>query len=134
MPVDIRNVVFSSEELQAALVNYALRKSIHMPNACIERTGVEMKGELKVQLYFAPAEQKTSGSVVTFTYAQIAAALIMYCLQHNEPLAKMAQKSVIPFDDGVALCLNFPWGDALSPLHPGLKSGIRATLCSVPVN
>lgn len=133
MPVDIRNVVFSCEEMQGALVNYALRKSIRMPNATIERASVTTDQELKVRLHFAPIEINKVGAIVSFTYAQVATALVMYCLQHHEPLPRTAQKSVIPFEDGIALCLRFPWGDTLNPRHPALNPQVRAVLYSVPI-
>ena len=134
MPVDIRNVIFSCEEMQAAVVNYALRKSVRMPNATIERAVVDNEDELKVNLHFAPDEKHKKGAIVTFTYAQVATALVMYCLQHNEPLPRTAQKSVIPFEDGIALCLRFPWGDALTARHPALKASPRATRHCVQVS
>jgi len=134
MPVDIRNIVFSCEEMQAAMVNYALRKSVPMPNASIERAAVNIGSELQVILHFAPPDKKRGGDAVVFTYAQVATALVMYCLLHDEPLPRTAQKSVIPFEDGIALCLHFPWGDTLSAQHPAMKTRrARATLYSVPV-
>ena len=43
MPNEMRKIVFTAEELQAALVNYALRTNKKLPNATIDKILVEEK-------------------------------------------------------------------------------------------
>ena len=43
MPNEMRKIVFTVEELQAALVNYALRTNKKLPNATIDNILVEGK-------------------------------------------------------------------------------------------
>ena len=50
MPSETRKLAFSQAELQAALVNYALRSDMKLPNANIDKVVVSDEGETTVRL------------------------------------------------------------------------------------
>lgn len=119
MPLDLRKVVFSNEELQAVLVNYFLRNEITIPDTSIDAIEPVWEGELMVRMHFLDRHQNRRGKTLHFGHAEVAAALILYCRINKEPLPKAAMKMLEPAGDGIVLCLRFPWGDMWNDRHPG---------------
>ena len=54
MPKEMRKIEFSPEELQAALVNYALRTDKKLPNATIDSVSVEGDDAISAKISFVP--------------------------------------------------------------------------------
>ena len=120
MPVDLRKVIFSNEEVQAALVNYSLRKEIKMPDAKITRIDVHWEPHLNTDMYFDSDGENGDEKVVSFSNEQLAVSLILYCKLQNDPLPKYGEKTLEPISDGVSLSIRYGWGDAPDKDHPGL--------------
>ena len=120
MPVDLRKVIFSNEEVQAALVNYCLRTDIKMPDAHITNIDVHWEPDLKSDMHFEPPENNGDGKVLSFSNEQLAAALILYCQMKDDPLPRDGQKTLEPVADGISLTTRHAWGDIPTNDHPGL--------------
>ena len=70
MPKEMRKIEFSPEELQAALVNYALRTDKKLPNATIDSVSVEGDDAISAKISFVPQgteEAKTDLSTSRFS-------------------------------------------------------------------
>ena len=115
MPVELRRLVFSEEEVQAALVNYALRSDMRLPNANIHSLHVYEKDGISATLKF-PANADGDAREVAFSEAHLAAAIILYCrvqvipepcdackvLSHSKNLVSMIMEAHYGEQDQVA--------------------------------
>ncbi len=109
MPEEVRRILFSKEEMRAAVVDYCLRTKIRLPNKIIEDLEVQADPKAMVVLkYAATGPEETS--VVKLSRDQVAAALIRYCSAINVPLPRGAQKVLQPGDDGIYLLINIDRG------------------------
>ncbi len=109
MPEEIRKILFSEEEVQAAVVDYCLRSKIRLPNKNIDELEVRADPEAMVVLKYVDigSEEATE---VELSRDQVAAALIRYCSNIKVPLPHSAQKVLQPGDDGISLLINIDWG------------------------
>ena len=117
MPSEMRKIVFSVEELQAALVNYALRTNKKLPNTTIDSILVEGKEGVTATIIFmrdGTEEAKTVG----FTQNDIAAALILYCNSQQIPLPRDAKKLVTPIEDSVGMIVKLDYSDSAPGIRP----------------
>ena len=78
MPTEMRKIVFTAEELQAALVNYALRTNKKLPNATIDNILVEGKEGVTATIVYM-RDGTDEAKSVEFTSNDVAAAIILYC-------------------------------------------------------
>ncbi len=109
MPEEIRKILFSEEEVQAAVVDYCLRSKIRLPNKNIDELEVRADPEAMVVLKYVDigSEEATE---VELSRDQVAAALIRYCSNIKVPLPHSAQKVLQPGDDGIYLLINIEGG------------------------
>ncbi|MGZ9086426.1 MAG: hypothetical protein ACXW3R_13015 [Rhodoplanes sp.] len=101
MPRELRKVIFSHNELQAALVNYLLHSGRSMPNRPIDRLEIA-EGPALVTIFFQSSDPN---EVYKWPLRQeeVAAALIRYCGQFNIPLPRAAKKRLQPDNGNLAL-------------------------------
>ncbi len=109
MPEELRKILFSKEEVQAAVVDYCLRAKIRLPAKNIEGLEVQADPEAMVVLKYADTGPDET-SAVELSRDQVAAALIRYCSNIKVPLPRSAQKVLQPGDDGISLLINIDWG------------------------
>lgn len=119
MPIDLRKIVFSNAEVQAALVNYCMRHKTQMPETAISRVVVNWQTSLTTDIHFLAVEGKEEGEVLAFSNEEVAVALILYCQLFKDPLPHDAMKTLDPAGDGVVLSLRHAWGEGVSREHPG---------------
>ncbi len=112
MPEELRKILFSKEEVQAAVVDYCLRAKIRLPDKNIEDLEVRADPKAMVVLKYADTGLEEAGEAneVELSRDQVAAALIRYCSSINVPLPRGAQKILQPGDDGISLLINIDWG------------------------
>ena len=104
MPNEMRKIVFTEDELQAALVNYALRTNKKLPNATINNILVEAKeGVTATIVYMRDGTEEPKS--VEFTPNDVAAAIILYCSTRQIPLPRDAKKVVVPIEDSVGMII-----------------------------
>ncbi len=109
MPEELRKILFSEDELQAAVVDYCLRAKIRLPDKIIDDLEVRADPEAMVVLKYADTGPEEA-SEVELSRDQVAAALIRYCSSINVPLPRSAQKVLQPGDGGISLLINIDWG------------------------
>ena len=117
MPKEMRKIEFSPEELQAALVNYALRTDKKLPNATIDSVSVEGDDAISAKISFVPQgteEDKT----IDFSPNDVAASIILYCNTQGIPLPKESVKSVVKIENSIAMIIKIDFSD----LTPGIKT------------
>ena len=109
MPEELRKILFSKEEVQAAAVDYCLRAKIRLPDKNIEDLEVRADPEAMVVLKYADTRPEEPNEI-ELSRDQVAAALIRYCSSINVPLPRSAQKVLQPADNGISLLINIDWG------------------------
>ena len=119
MPIDLRKVVFSNAEVQAALVNYCMRQKTQMPQTGISRVVVNWEMAITTDIHFFAVDGKGEGEVLSFSNEEVAVALILYCHLFKDPLPHDALKTLDPAGDGVVLSLRHAWGEMVDGEHPG---------------
>lgn len=116
MPSEMRKMVFSEEELRAALVNYALRTKRKLPNATIEKLRLEEKEGITVTIIYSHDESEEAKTVV-FEETHVAAAVILFCRTHDIPLPREARKVLVPAESSVAMLVQMDHSDKV----PGIR-------------
>ena len=109
MPEELRKILFSKEEVQAAVIDYCLRSKIRLPDNNIEDLEVRTDPEAMVVLKYADTGPEEANEV-ELSRDQVAAALIRYCSSINVPLPRSARKVLQPADEGISLLINIDWG------------------------
>ena len=89
MPEDLGKILFSKEEVQAAVVDNCLRVKILLPDKNID--------DLEVRADTGPGDTKEVGP----SRDRVAAALIRYCSSINVPLPRSAPWSYTGWTRGV---------------------------------
>ena len=117
MPSEMRKIVFSVEELQAALVNYALRTNKKLPNTTIDNILVEGKEGLTATIIFM-RDGTEEAKTVEFNKNDVAAALILYCNSQQIPLPRDAKKSVTPIEDSVGMIVKLDYSNSAPGIRP----------------
>ena len=104
MPNEMRKIVFTADELQAALVNYALRTNKKLPNATSNNILVEEKEGVTATIVYMRDGTEEAKSV-EFTPNDVAASIILYCNTRQIPLPREAKKVVVPIEDSVGMII-----------------------------
>ncbi|SVD36882.1 uncharacterized protein METZ01_LOCUS389736, partial [marine metagenome] len=104
VPNEMRKIVFTADELQAALVNYALRTNKKLPNATINNILVEEKEGVTATIVYM-RDGTDEAKSVEFTPNDVAAAIILYCNTRQIPLPRDAKKVVIPIEGSVGMII-----------------------------
>jgi hypothetical protein len=101
VPRELRKVIFSRNELQAAIVSHLLHAGRSMPNRPIDRleTG---EGLAAVTIVFQPGDS-TEVQEWPLSQEEVAAALIRYCGQFSIPLPRAARKRLQMDNNSLAL-------------------------------
>lgn len=101
MPRELRKVIFSRNELQAALVSHLLHSGKSMPNRPIDRLDIG-EGLAAVTIVFQP-DDSTEVQQWPLSQEEVAAALIRYCGQFSIPLPRAARKRLQMDNHSLAL-------------------------------
>lgn len=105
MPMELRKIVFTAEEMQGAAYGYCLHVGKPMPDAVVKDMVIEGEPELAVSLVFDvnhPHDRKE----VRLARGEVAAALIRYCRRIGVPIPRNAKKGVHPHEDGIVMMIN----------------------------
>jgi len=116
MPIDLRKIVFSNAEVQAALVNYCMRHNTKRPDTGISSVVVRWQTDLSSDMHFGAVDGNGEGEVLSFSNEELAVALILYCHLFKDPLPHDAIKTLDPAGDGVALTLRHGWGKVVEKI------------------
>ncbi len=105
MPMELRKLVFSREELTGAAYGYCLHVGKPMPEAAVSEVLVRADPELVLTLRF-DVNDPQGRRTVDLDRGEIAAALIRYCRCISVPIPRKAKKIVQPAEDGVVMLIN----------------------------
>ncbi len=102
MPVEIKNIYFSEKELRTALVNFAVLNQNYLDVDDVEKMYVDKGDVVNVSMLV----DKTLGienNELSFSSAQVGAALMAFCMVLKIPLPKDGHKALEAKDDKVSL-------------------------------
>ena len=104
MPSEVRYLVFSIKELVAAIRDYRRRRSQPLVAGSVIRCNVSTDPEVSAGI---DVRSDADGKVysVTLRTEELAAALIMYCINHRIPMPAAANKSLQMFGDSIGLVI-----------------------------
>jgi len=124
LPSEMRKMVFTKDELQAALINYALRTQQRLPNANIERIKVEKADGVKATIIYARLSDEDPRTV-EFDETNVAAAIILYCRTLHIPLPRDARKILIPEDNSVSMIVQIDHAEPPPGVKPAAAEEMR---------
>ena len=108
MPNEIRHIIFTSDEVIRALIDYHRRAGNPLPAGNVVKCTFEKEDNLiKASLHMA-VDADGSRQVVPVVQTTLAAALILYCINQKIPLPAKANKSLQLHNDTVGLVINKP--------------------------
>jgi hypothetical protein len=103
MPTELRHIVFTPNEVLRSITQYRHRRREPLPSGTISNLKIEEKPDVHVVIYITGDTRKTVEEVV-FQGAELAAALVMYCIERKIPLpAARAKKTLRVFDKQLGL-------------------------------
>src|SRR5258706_8479404 len=98
MPTEMRHIVFTPNEVWRSITQYRHRRREPLPAGTISNLRIEEKPDVHVVLYITADTSKTPEEIV-FQGAELAAALVMFCIERKIPLpAARAKKTLRVFD------------------------------------
>jgi hypothetical protein len=103
MPSETRQIVFSTEELVAAVQLLYQRSHQLFPKGRIWDVAVSLENGCQVDLDIIDISNKRER--VTVSGAKLAAALILFCIARKVPIPAAAQKSLAVLNNRLALCV-----------------------------
>lgn len=109
MATETRKIAFTSEEVRAALVHYAIRTEMRMPKEGIDKVRFGKEGAEVTFIYQRSSEGEKRE--VTFNDQQVGAAMILYCHTRGFPLPRDAEKIVKGEGDGISMMMRMTHSD-----------------------
>jgi hypothetical protein len=108
VPLETRKLEFTEAELQSALVSYALRRERELPESNVDDVIIGAGNNPTVTLNYVP-DEPGGESAVEFAGSEVAAALILYCRDHEIPLPRDARKVLVEEDGGLSMIVRVEW-------------------------
>ncbi|MEQ8193078.1 MAG: hypothetical protein RIB59_01175 [Rhodospirillales bacterium] len=103
MTRELRKIVFSEEQVQAAVVNHCLRTERSLPQANIETVEITDDPGRIVTFTYA---QDNGAKTVEFDRDQVGAALILYCKNQEIPLPRAGMKVLKKEGESLAMMIS----------------------------
>ena len=111
---EIRQIVFPQPDLLEALTALRKRQGVPIPAGTVKSVEVRDNGEVEAVLKLEAAG--TGKEVeVQFRSAELAAAMLAYCLRSKIPLPRTARKSVEIFDEQAGLVITLDGSQQTKP-------------------
>ncbi|MBV8166589.1 MAG: hypothetical protein JO021_07335 [Alphaproteobacteria bacterium] len=103
MPTEMRHIVFTPNEVLRSITQYKHRRREPLPSGTISNLKIEERPDVHVVLFITDDAKRNTEEVV-FQGAELAAALVMYCIERKIPLpAARAKKTLRVFDKQLGL-------------------------------
>ena len=104
MPTEMRHIVFTPNEVLRSITQYRHRRREPLPAGTISNLKIEERPDVHVVLYITGDAQGKKAEEVVFQGAELAAALVMFCIERKIPLpAARAKKTLRVFDKQLGL-------------------------------
>jgi hypothetical protein len=104
MPTELRQLIFSRDELAEAIANYNGAATNGVPAGRIMFCKVTQNSGIFVTVKIVP-EGETEVHTVHLDKNTVGAALMKYCLDKNIPMPKKASKTLQAIGDNIAMSL-----------------------------
>lgn len=122
MPSELRRLIFSNEEVLAAVADYSASGRSPLPSGSV--VSCRVYGEPKVRVRVEVEDPRRDYPVVVEIEPEvIGAALLRYCIAQGIPVPKQAEKSLQVHGDNIALKLTIKARSAALPGEPGTPNG-----------
>lgn len=104
MPMELRKIFFSNEEVEVATRSYCITTGKPLPPA--DRMYATFKDDIEamVSLHFCRLD-RCDPIVVNLTCAEVREALVGFCKEVRIPLPRAGKKVLWPQSDGIALMI-----------------------------
>lgn len=106
MPTEVRQIIFTSEELYNALKIFRERRRNPMPDAPVDRVAVLADPDIRTVILFGPDDSGVRPESVEISSDEMATSLILYCIDHKIPLPVTASKHLQVFGGSVGLVIH----------------------------
>lgn len=108
MPIEIREIIFSSSELTSAVTDFYHRQSLHDDEEILKVTVADdLATPVSIAIY---SKVKDERIVETLSKAEVGAALITYCRRNGVMMSRRSRKSVTINGGKIALKLRLVSG------------------------
>ena len=107
MPIEMRRVVFTSDEFRDALRDYGGDGQVKLPAGNFQSVVFNDESHKELTARVSPPGAETATDVVLST-ASVAATLLKYCMQLGIPLPRSAQKSISLSGTNIVLDFRMP--------------------------
>ena len=102
MPLELRKMVFTGDELMPVIRDYCLDNSIHMPTTKVQSVDVSPGPPISIALTF-PGSDANGNFVLEMDKNRLLAAFVRACKVMRIPLPKHEEKHLKVDDKGIAL-------------------------------
>ncbi len=102
MPIEIKHIYFSEKEVRTALVNFAVSNHEYIDVDDVEKIVIDKADSVRVALLVDKA-LCIENNELSFSSAQVGAALMAFCMVTKIPLPKKGSKVLEADDDKISL-------------------------------
>ena len=93
MPQEKRDILFTENEVKVALMQFSARKGYEFKVENIRNFEIKTGDALSIEMAVFDAKENRTGNV-NYSYQEIAAAMMAYCMFLKIPLPRAGRKSV----------------------------------------
>jgi len=101
MPTEMRQIAFTQREVSRALIEYDRRRDHHFPSGSVRKVDIQDDPDIHATVTIESIGGGASDTKIGT--AELAAALILYCINYRIPLPAESAKRLQKVGDGVAL-------------------------------
>ncbi len=118
VPMELRKIFFSNEEVEVATVGYCISKGKSLPSA--EKIYATFKDDIEamVTLHFCRSD-RNSPVTVSLSRAEVSDALVGLCKEIGVPLPRAGKKVLWPQGNGISLMVTL---ESLCTSEMGLRT------------
>lgn len=104
MPLEIKQIYFTEEEVRQALINFSLLRKKYLDIDDIKKIEIKAEETISVSMLVDQALAKETEDI-TFSHAEVAAALIAFCMSSKIPMPKRGIKSLHANEEKIFLTI-----------------------------
>lgn len=106
MAKELRQISFSPEEIQEAIIGYCQDYGIHMPFGQVKGMSVDLGNDPALVLVF-DSKIENEKPEKNVSLSELTAALVYYCKSHNIMLPRLAPKILQDKKSGLSMTLSY---------------------------
>ena len=117
MPTEVRQIIFTSEELYDAVRVFRLRRRAPLPAAPLDRLALVADPEIRALVVFVADSSGQRPPPVEVGSDELATALILYCIDNKIPIPVAATKHIQMFGGSIGLVIHKNAQSTAQPHH-----------------